>query len=135
MWIFDEEKDMTNKEVVDFAKEGGDDAIRHFPEHILNNKDNMLALIKGGFGYLALTYCSDKLKKDMSFLKEAAHSFHYLSQNEFFSKINPELKNNKELLEIFAAKADDPYVKDVSDVKNKLDKFLNKSSNSSKNKL
>ena len=129
MWIFDEEKSMTNKEVVDFAKDGGDDAIRHFPKHILNNADNMLALIKNGFGYLALTYCSKDLKKDMDFLKQAASDYHYVFQDEFFNKIDPVLKNNKELLDIFATKIDDSYVKQITNEKNQLDKILNQNSN------
>jgi hypothetical protein len=126
MWLFDEEKSMTNKEVVDFAKEGGDDAISHFPQHILDNKDNMLALVKNGFNYLALTYCSDVLKKDMDFLKQTASVSHYLFQDDFFNKIDPTLKNNKELLDIFATKVDDPYVKQISNEKSQLDKLLNK---------
>jgi len=134
MWLFDEEASMTNKEVVDFAKEGGDDAIRHFPKHILNNSDNMLALIKNGFGYLALTYCSDDLKKDIDFLKQAASDYNYLFQDEFFNKIDPKLKNNKELLDIFATKLDDPYVKQINNVKNQLDKSLNQNSNKQKTK-
>lgn len=126
MWIFDEEKSMTNEEVVGFAEEGGGDAIRHFPEHILNNADNMLALIKNGFGYLALTYCSVDLKKDIEFLKQAASESHYIFQDEFFNKVDSTLKNNKELLDIFATKVDDPYVKQISNEKMQLEKLLNK---------
>lgn len=134
MWIFDEEKSMTNKEVVDFAKEGGDDAIRHFPKHILNNADNMVALVKNGFSYLALTYCSGDLKKDMDFLKQAASDYHYVFQDEFFDKIDSTLKNNKELLDIFATKTDDPHVKQTSHERNHLDKLLNQNSNKQKTK-
>lgn len=135
MWIFDEEKSMTNDEVISFVKEGGDDAIRHFPEHILDNKDNMLALIKNGFGYLALTYCSKDLKQDMDFLRQAASDYHYFFQDEFFHKIDPALKNNKELLDIFAAKVDDPYIKQINNEKNQLDKLLNQNSNNKKTKI
>lgn len=127
MWIFDEDKDMTNTEVISFAQEGGADAVRHFPSHILNNKENMLALIENGFGYIALSYCSKDLKQDMDFLKQAASHYHYTAQKEFFNKMNPELKNNKELLDIFAAKLDEPNVKQSNNEKNQLDKILNQS--------
>lgn len=124
MWIFDEEKDMTNAEVLQFAQESNGSVVYEFPAHVLNNKSNMLTLIENGYGFNALKYCSKELKQDMEFLKEAAQMYHYTEQVEFFSHLHPAMQNSRELLGIFAAKVDDLLVKNSANIMAKLEKML-----------
>lgn len=98
----------------------------------MSNTDNMLALIKNGLDYLALKYCSLELKKDINFLKKAALDYHYVFQDEFFNQIDSTLKNNKELLDIFASKIDEKYVKQSSNEKIQLEKLLSQNSKNQK---
>lgn len=123
MWLFDD-REMTEKELLEFANDGGSEAVRHFPDIVLASKSNMLVLVKNGYANFALAYCSEDLKKDVGFLKEVAQAYHYTSQDSFFKHVDKDMQKNKELLEIFAAKADDPRVKESQDVFNRLNKVL-----------
>lgn len=124
MWIFDEDKDINNDELLGYVEEGNDDAVRHFPKKILNNSEKMLFLVKQGYDYLVLKNCSESLKNDVQFLKEVAQILPYFEQESFLNQLPKEIQNNKEILDIFAAKADISYVKETFDIKDQLDKTL-----------
>lgn len=92
-WIFEE--DVTPKEAVEFANEGGEDAIRHFTENSLNNKEVMLALCEAGYSSPVNRNASAELMRDYDFVSTLALSnqgYKY-GLEEISKRISQDMKN------------------------------------------
>lgn len=91
MWHFEE--DVTPSEAVEFANEGGLEAIRHFTDNSLNSKEVILALCDAGFSTEAILCASPQLMADFNVVSELVEYASGYGLKQIYDKTTQDIRN------------------------------------------